>query len=579
VLALPATRSAVLSRLAEDVFDVLVVGGGATGAAIARDAALRGLDVALCERGDFAGETSGQSSKLIHGGLRYLEHGHLHLVFEALAERRRLMDTAVHLCRPVEFLFPAYRGQDPSLLKLAIGVALYDALALFRPPARSRRLDPRALAELTPGLRRAGLEGAIEYVDCQTDDARLVLEAALDAEAAGAAIASYVEVEPPGERRGHLHTAAARDREGGQRFAVRARAVLNATGPFSDAFRGGERILRPTLGVHVVVDAARLPTGGRAFVLRSPRDQRVMFVLPAGPRTLIGTTDTDWPDREGRGPIPGDEIRAYAEDVAYLLESANHAFPASGLRPEDVLSTFAGLRPLLASGAAHPSATSREHAIWVDPRGVLTVAGGKLTTMRRMGEDAVDRLVDLLRSRGVDRALRPCQTRERPLPGAAGWTGHEAETLEVLHELGDDVRAHLVGSYGVRARQVLAIATEGDERLPRRLVPDLPFLAAEVVYAARYEHAVEVEDVLCRRVPLHRLDRDQGLVCAPLVADLLGEALGWSPARAKRGLRNYRAIVDRSRRFRTDHQDPQPRSDRGGYGPAGPSSAKSVTHP
>ena len=531
MLPIPASRSAALARLADEVFDVLVVGGGATGAAIARDAALRGLDVALCDRGDFGGETSGQSSKLIHGGLRYLEHGQFHLVFEALAERRRLMKTAEHLCRPVEFLFPAYRGEDPSLWKLRLGVNLYDALALFRPPARSRSLGRQALHELAPGLRRDGLEGAIGYIDCQTDDARLVLESVLDAEAAGAVVASYVEIDPPSERRAHLHSALACDRDSGLRFTIRARAVLNATGPFSDAFRGGPRVLRPTLGVHIVVDSARLPGSGRAFVLRSPRDHRIMFVLPAGLRTFIGTTDTDWPDPEGRGPVPGEEIHARAEDVEYLIESAAHAFPSAELGPEDVLSTFAGLRPLLASDATDPSATSREHAIWVDSRGVLTVAGGKLTTMRRMAEQAVDRLIDLLRGRGVDRPFAPCVTRERAFPGAMGGIGHEAETLASLHELGDDVRAHLVASYGVRAREVVALAADGDERLRRRLAPELPHLGVEVRYAARYEHATEVEDVLCRRVPLHRLDRDQGLACAPLVAELLAEELGWSPAR------------------------------------------------
>jgi glycerol-3-phosphate dehydrogenase len=578
VLSLPPSRSAALARLADDVFDVLVVGGGATGASIARDAALRGLEVALCDRGDFAGETSSQSSKLIHGGLRYLEHGHFHLIKQALAERRLLMETAGHLCRPVEFVFPAYRGEDPSLWKLWLGVHLYDALALFRPPAGSRHLDQKELHRLTPGLRRTGLQGALSYIDCQTDDARLVLESVLDSEAAGAAVASYVEIDPPRERRGHLHSAGARDRDSGLRFTIRARAVLNATGPFSDAFRGGTRILRPTLGAHIVVDSARVGSGGRAIVMRSPRDRRVMFVLPAGLRTLIGTTDTDWTDRDGEGPLPGDEIRARGEDVEYLLEAAAHAFPSADLGPDDVLSTFAGLRPLLASDVANPSATSREHAIWVDAHGVLTVAGGKLTTMRKMAEEAVDCLIDLLRARGVDRPLRPCTTSERPFPGADGSTGHAAETLAAQHELGDDVRAHLLASYGVRAREVLALATEGDERLRQRLAPELPHLGAEVRYAARYEHAIEVEDVLCRRVPLHHLDREQGLHCAPLVAELLGKELGWSPARQKRSLREYGLVIDRSRRWRTDRHPEQPRSDRGGCTLDRLMSAKSATH-
>ncbi len=579
MLPLPASRPQALARLADGIFDVLVVGGGATGASVARDAALRGLQVALCDRGDFGGETSGQSSKLIHGGLRYLEHGHLHLVFEALAERRRLMDTAPHLCRPVEFLFPAYRGLDPSLFKLTVGVALYDALALFRPPARSRRLDPAEVGRLAPELRREGLTGAIGYVDCQTDDARLVLENVLDAEAAGATVASYVEIEPTAPRRSELHPVMARDRDSGARFAIRARAVLNATGPFSDAFRGGARVLRPTLGVHVVMDAARLPTHGRAFVLRSPRDHRVMFVLPAGARTFVGTTDTDWPDGDGRGPQPGDEIRARGEDVAYLLETAEHAFPDQNLQASDVLSTFSGLRPLLASDASDPSSTSREHAIWVDAHGVLNVAGGKLTTMRRMGEQAVDRLIELLRGRGMDRPLLPCGTRERPLPGAVGWTAGEASTLSALHELGDDVRQHLVDSYGVRARQIVALASDGDESLRRRLAPELPYLTAEVLYAARYEHACEVEDVLCRRVPLYRVDREQGLGCAAAVAQILATELGWSPAREKRSVRAYRALVERSRRWRSEYQSSQPRSGGGAPEAGSTVSAKTVMHP
>ena len=314
-------------------------------------------------------------------------------------------------------------------------------MAAARPqPRASRRHE---LYELAPRLRSAASRARIGYVDCQTDDARLVLENVLDAEAAGAVVASYARVAPPVPTPGHLRSALAVRPGQWPRFTIRARAVFNATGPFSDAFRGGPRVLRPTLGVHIVVDAARLPRSGRAVVLRSPRDNRLMFVLPAGVRTFIGTTDTDWPDPDGRGPVPGDEIRARGADVDYLLEAAAHAFPSAELGPEDVLSTFAGLRPLLASDAADPSATSREHAIWVDARGVLTVAGGKLTTMRRMAEQAVDRLIDLLRERGVDRPLRPCVTRERAFPGAMGGVGHEAETLASLHELGDDVRAHL----------------------------------------------------------------------------------------------------------------------------------------
>ena len=542
----PAWRAAALARLSHEVFDVLVVGGGATGAAVARDAALRGLAVGLCERGDFAGETSSQSSKLLHGGLRYLEQGNFSLVFEALAERALLMRTAPHLCRPIEFLFPAYRGEDPSLAKLAAGVALYDALALWRPPVASRRLAPRDAYAVVPLMRSAGLTGALGYVDCQTDDARLVLETMLDAEAAGAAVVSYAPVDrPPPGVRGHIHRLTARDQDSGQAFVIQARAVVNATGPFSDSFRGEGRTLRPTLGAHVVFDASRLATGGRAVVVRSPRDQRIMFTLPAGPRTLFGTTDTDWrPDAGDGPPAPGDTIGARSADVEYLLESARHAFPAAALGPDDVLSTFAGLRPLLASDEANPSATSREHAIWLDRDGVLTVAGGKLTTMRRMGEETVDRLIELLAARGLDRPLAACSTRTRPLPGGDG-----AASALAQHELGADVRAHLVATYGARAGHVVALAA-ANPSLMERLCPELPTLRVEALFAIRQDHACEVEDVLRRRLLLFRDDRAQGMGVAPAVADMLASELEWSAPRRARSLRAYEHAVAVSRAWR-----------------------------
>jgi glycerol-3-phosphate dehydrogenase len=316
----PARRAATLARLAARPFELLVVGGGATGAAIARDAALRGLEVALCDAGDFAGQTSSNSSQLIHGGLRYLQYGDLPLVFEGLRERRRLLRIAPHLCRPIEFLFPGYRGESPGLATLGAGIALYNALALWRPPATSRHVAAHEVYRLVPALRSAGLAGAQIYVDCQTDDARLVLENVLDAEAAGATCANHLFVkEILHDRRGRAQAAAVIDPETGDEFEIRARLLASATGPFTDGFLGGaRRRLRPTLGVHLVFDAGRVPHGGRAIVLRSPRDNRLFFVLPAGPRTVVGTTDTDFAPAEDpeRPPRVGDEIRARGADVA-----------------------------------------------------------------------------------------------------------------------------------------------------------------------------------------------------------------------------------------------------------------------
>jgi len=544
-----AERATTLARLAAQPFELLVVGGGATGAAVARDAALRGLEVALCDAGDFAGQTSSNSSKLIHGGLRYLQYGDLPLVFEGLRERRRLMRIAPHLCRPIEFLFPGYRAERPGLATLGAGIALYNALALWRPPAQSRRVAAHEVYDLAPALRSAGLEGAQGYVDCQTDDARLVLENILDAESAGATCATHLFVDKiVRDRRGQAEAALVTDRETGASFEIRARLIASATGPFTDGFLGGARRLRPTLGVHLVFDAGRVPHGGRAIVLRSPRDNRLFFVLPAGARTIVGTTDTDFAPVEdpGRPPRVGDEIRARGTDVIYLIEAVRHAFPSLALGPADVLSTYAGLRPLLAANAQSPSETSREHEISRTADGIVVVVGGKLTTLRRMAEEAVDLVVETLRAAGVERAFAPCTTTTRPLPGA----GPVSEALAALG-LPPDVTTRLAGAYGSRADRVLAITAESPQ-LDERIDPALPYLWAEIVHAARHERARDLTDLLVRRVPLFRDAADQGLAAAPQAATVAARELGWDAARREKELAGYRDAVAVSRRWQQE---------------------------
>jgi glycerol-3-phosphate dehydrogenase len=546
-MSLPPARSQTLARLAGEELELLVVGGGATGAGIARDAALRGISVGLVEAGDFASQTSSQSSRLIHGGLRYLQYGDLRLVFEGLSERRNLMSAAPHLCRAVEFVFPGYRGERPGLFTEGLGIGLYNALALWRPPAGRRRLTANELYTVAPGLRSASLLGAQCYVDCQTDDARLVLENVLDAEAAGAAVASHARVSSlVRDGRGHVRGAVIHA-EPAQPLTARARVVVNATGPFSDAFDRGRRNLRPTLGVHIVVSADRLPHGGRVLVLRSPRDNRLFFVLPAGPRTVVGTTDTDWAGPERRAPALGQEIRARRGDVEYLLEAANHAYPPARLGPDDVLSTTAGLRPLVAAPAHTPSQTSREHELLREPDGLLTIVGGKLTTMRRMAEQVVDAVAEILRDKGREAPIGPCVTATRPLPGGGATPPLPADA----DELPSDAREHLAATYGSRLLDVLALRATAPA-LSSRLDPELPYVWAEVVHAIEHEHAREVADVLMRRVPLFRQARDQGLAAAPLVAASLGEMLGWSSSRRQASLADYEAAVARSRAWRHD---------------------------
>jgi glycerol-3-phosphate dehydrogenase len=555
-------RDRALRQLEGEVFDVLVVGGGATGSGIVRDAALRGLRVALVEAGDFAGETSSHSSKLIHGGLRYLQYGDFPLVFEALSERRRLMTIAPHLCRPVEFLFPVYRGLAPRLGVLGAGIALYNALALWRPPVGGRRLRPHQVYALSPQLRAAGLQGAQIYLDCQTDDARLVLETILDAGTAGAVLGPRVAViRLLRDRRGRVRAAVARDRLSGSDLTIEARVIVNATGPFSDAFDRGRRNLRATLGVHVVFDARRMPHGGHATVLRSPRDQRLVFMLPAGARTIVGTTDTDWtsPDQPLRPPRPGDLIAARAADVDYLLEVVNTAFPPAALDPDDIVSTFAGLRPLVAVPAHTPSATSREHELVIEPDGLLTIVGGKLTTYRRMAEEVVDRTVDLLRDRGFEGRVSPCSTAIRALPGGGDASGPLPDV-----SLPPDVERHLRLSYGSRARNVVDCITSGLPSSPSagrapvepqldlagRIEPGLPYCWAEIVHAAHHEIITEVEDILRRRIPLFRDAVDQGLGAAPTAAALAGAVLGWSPARQAESVAAYSEAVAASRSWK-----------------------------
>ncbi|HEX2188213.1 MAG TPA: glycerol-3-phosphate dehydrogenase/oxidase, partial [Longimicrobiaceae bacterium] len=425
----PSARAGHLEALRRERFDLLVVGGGITGAGVALDAATRGLRVALVEAGDLAEGTSSRSSRLVHGGLRYLETGDFRLVFEALAERRRLLELAGHLVHPLPFLFPLYRSGAVGYRKLQAGMWLYDLLSLFRGVRRHRMLRRHALLAVEPALLREGLVGGAEYYDASVDDARLTVAVARAAHDAGAAVVPHAAVTgflPGGD--GAVRGARVRDALGGETFEVRADVVVNATGPWSDRLRrlaDPEALprLRPTKGVHVVLPGERVGNAG-ALIFPSPVDGRIMFVLPWGAFTYVGTTDTDF---EGDPYDAG----ATAEDVAYLLESANALFPAARLAPEDVLSTWTGVRPLLApqrgeDGVAE-SATSREHEIWRDAGGLVTVAGGKLTTYRVMAAETVDFALEVLReARSV--AAGESATADLRLPGApeGEWTAFAA---------------------------------------------------------------------------------------------------------------------------------------------------------
>ncbi len=539
-------------------YDLVVIGGGITGAGIARDAALRGLSVALFEKSDYASGTSSKSSKMIHGGLRYLEHGEIGLVFESVSERRIQMGVAPHLVRPLPFLIPIYKGVRPGLEIMNVGLWIYDSLALFRAPKMHKTFrGAKAALALEPQLQPEGLRGALEYYDCATDDARLVLENAIDAQDLGAHCHTYTEV-VHFERRndGRITGVTVRDRLANKTWNVACKAVVLAAGAWTDeAIRRFEipmerPLLRRTKGVHIVLPRERLPLA-RAITVISPVDGRVMFALPWRERSVLGTTDTDFAGS-------ADEVAADASDVQYLCDSGNGYFPGANLKPEDVIATWAGLRPLIAAPPdVDESQISREHEIFARPDGLVIIAGGKLTTYRRMARETVDKALELLAELGESVADTRENTKQRPLPGAVGVAPADLEGVAAIgrrlmdeHGLDVDTATHLCGVYGSRALEI-GTWIAADRTLGERLDEELPYVWAEIDFAMKRDLARSLEDVLARRVPLLLVSRDQGLSVAERIADRMGATFGWDAAARSRMLDEYRGEVELSRRWRT----------------------------
>ncbi|HZO20749.1 MAG TPA: glycerol-3-phosphate dehydrogenase [Gemmatimonadaceae bacterium] len=530
-------RRAALDLLSHARFDVLVVGGGITGAGVARDAAMRGLRTALVEQHDFGSGTSSRSSRLIHGGLRYLEHGWLHLVFESSRERRTLIRIAPHLVRPLAFTWPVYDEARVPLWKLGAGLFLYDALAFFRNVGGNhQRLPPEKVIELEPAIRRERLRGGARYYDAATDDVRLTLATVRAAADAGATIVNHAEVRLLRRAGAHVTGANVVDRLTGKAVDVTARAVVNATGPWSDAVRRmadpqAMTSVRGTKGVHIAVPRDRV--GNRdALTILSAVDGRVMFVLPAGSLTIIGTTDTDY-----AGPI--DEVRATRADVDYLLRSANEYFPAAQLQASDVTAAWAGIRPLVAGGGGDPGSTSREHSItWTAP-GLLTVTGGKLTTYRSMAASVVNQVV---RALGV--SVRAAPTHQAVLPGG-DLRSMDEEIAAAAGTIGiPPLAEHLVRMHGTDWRAVWTIVGT-NVALSAPVVPTLPYIVAELHYAVEQEMALTLGDLLIRRLHIAFETRDHGVGAAPAAARAVGPLLGWSENDYSVQLAEYRSEVSR----------------------------------
>jgi glycerol-3-phosphate dehydrogenase len=533
----PAEREAALEAMAAQVFDVVVVGGGVVGAGAALDAATRGLTVALVEARDWASGTSSRSSKLIHGGLRYLEMLDFGLVQEALRERGLILGRlAPHLVRPVEFLYPL-KHPVWERFYVASGVGLYDVMARTGNVGPGlpfhRHLTKRTALRKVPSLRRDALVGAVQYYDAKVDDARHTMNIVRTAAAYGAPTANRARVVGflrEGER---VVGVRVRDLEHGGQIEVKAQQVINATGVWTDETQAmvGERgqfKVRASKGIHLVVPRDRIQST-TGIILRT--EKSVLFVVPWGRHWIIGTTDTDW-DLDKAHPA------ASSRDIDYVLDHVNSVL-ATPLTREDVEGVYAGLRPLLAGESDLTSKLSREHVVAHPTPGLVVVAGGKYTTYRVMAKDAVDEV-----ARALDFRVAPCCTDEVPLLGAEGFRAAWNARARTAARTGLHVARieHLLHRYGSMTDAVLALCA-GDPTLARPLPGADDYLAAEIVYAASHEGARHLDDVLARRTRISIETWDRGVSTAGHAADLMAGVLGWSAEQRDREVEHYLARV------------------------------------
>jgi glycerol-3-phosphate dehydrogenase len=511
----------------------MIIGGGINGAGIARDLALRGLRVALADKGDFASGTSSASTKLIHGGLRYLERFDLRLVFESCRERQILQSIAPHLVRPLPFFIPVYRDDPRSLLTIRAGMTLYDLLSLLRNNRNHSILSAAEGLEREPALRKTDLQGVALYWDCRMDDARLCLENILAAREAGAEVVNYLEVTGFSKKGERVHGVRLCDRETGEELEVEAEVVVNAAGPWLDkvcALDGeAEPKLRPTRGTHILV--SRLTRGREALYLTAGRDDRLFFVIPWGNLSLIGTTDID----DHGDP---DTVAPTTEDIDYLLTETARHLQTAPLSRGDVVAAFAGLRPLVDETGAQASRVSREHRIFESASGLISIGGGKYTTYRAVASQTAALVCSRL-GRGQGRSI----THRIPLPGGA--TGdYAAFVRRLLPELSGEYGLpparleNLLRQYGSRTHRLLALLKD-DPGLIRPVVEDSPLLAVQVVYAVETELARTPEDVLRRRTQL-ALGTGRGLDELAAVAALMASRLQVPAERANQWQKDYR---------------------------------------
>ncbi|MGE0631492.1 MAG: glycerol-3-phosphate dehydrogenase/oxidase [Pseudobdellovibrionaceae bacterium] len=526
-------RKENIHLLKSEEFDLVIIGGGITGAGMARDAASRGMKVALIEQNDFAFGTSSRSSKLIHGGIRYLENLEFHLVFEALSERTKLFEIAPHMVHPLRFLLPIYRDSRVGMTKLGLGMWLYDALALFQAPEMHERLNAKETLERLPVLQGKDLSGSYVYSDAYMDDDRLVFETLRSATRWGAVCANYVAAKNAFfNEDGKIYKIKASDSFSGGDLEIRGKYFVSSVGPWTDElgsklFEDWKKILRPTKGVHLTFARERLPLSSAVVMAEG---QRIVFGIPRHEMVIVGTTDTDF-----KGDVS--KVKATEEDVRYLLSVANEYFPGAKLTAKDIIATYAGVRPLVHDGSSSEGKTSREHTILHDQRGVTFVAGGKYTTYRLMAQQAVEQI--LLKSSIEDRVRFAKTKTEQPLnPMATVGNLQKAQLLSEKWAISSSLKADevrlLADRHGMEAEGLLNYALQND----------LAYWEIEAHQAIEHTMCFNLLDFYTRRTPLFLATPDHGWGVVRRIADFFQIKLHWSDSEKAKQIQIVKSFID-----------------------------------
>ena len=511
-----------LAQLKSQNFDVLIIGGGINGAGVARDAAMRGLKVALVEARDYASGTSSKSSKLIHGGIRYLENMEFKLVFEALNERTKLFEMAPHLVHPLRFMIPLYKESRVGMFKMGLGMWLYDALSLFQAPEMHERLDDKETYHRMPAIRTSNLLGSYIYSDAYMDDDRLVLETLRSANEHGAICANYVQAGEAQFKDGKVQSVACTDQLTNEIFQIKARHVISSVGPWTDTVGGQllkdwKKILRPTKGIHLTLPKNRLPLSS-AVVMGAEKSDRIVFGIPRHEMIIIGTTDTDFKEDPS-------QVSATPEDVKYLIQIVDQYFPGANLTAHDVIASYAGVRPLVHDGSSTEGKTSREHTILSDDRGFTFVAGGKYTTYRLMCQQTVEKALTQFSMEERARYARPDTTQAlNKYTSPEAFHLAQGKATHLAQENGRNISdiQLLTERYGLEAEEIL-------NRYPEHY----NYWQLEAAQAIDSTMCLNLRDFYTRRVPLFLADRNHGLKLLAEIADVFQEKLGWGDQRVE----------------------------------------------